>query len=79
MAKEILTVRVESETREALDALATALDRDRSYLVNEALASYLEVHDWQVSHIREGLRQAKAGNFAPPSEVNRVLARLRRK
>jgi predicted transcriptional regulator len=79
MSREILTVRVEQSTREALDGIAEALDRDRSYIVNEALAAYIDVHRWQIDHIQKGLREAKAGKFAPPAEVNKVIARLRRK
>jgi len=74
-----MTVRVEEETREALDTIAAALDRDRSYVVNEALASFIETHRWQVAHIRQGLREAEAGEFASDARVKRVLGRLRRR
>lgn len=79
MSRETLTVRVESDTRKALDGIAEALDRDRSYVVNEALDAYIEVHHWQIDHIQQGLREAKAGKFTPPAEVDQVIARLRRK
>ncbi len=74
-----MTVRIEPETRDALDAIAATLDRDRSYVVNEALAAYVETHRWQVEHIRKGLREANAGEFASEATVNKVIARLRRK
>jgi predicted transcriptional regulator len=79
MSKYTITVRVEPEIRGALDSLATALDRDRSYVINEALAAYIEMHKWQVEHIRQGLREAEAGNFVNDREVKRVINRLRRK
>jgi len=80
MAKETMTVRLEPETRDALDAIAATLDRDRSYVVNQALAAYVETHHrWQVEHIRQGLREANAGKFASKASVNKVIARLRRK
>ena len=79
MTKETITVRVEPEVREALDSLATALDRDRSYVINEALAAYIEMHRWQVEHIRRGLSEAEAGNLVDDREVKRVINRLRRK
>jgi len=72
-------VRVEDNTRSALDALADALDRDRSYLVNEALDAYLETHRWQVEHIKQGLREADAGQFVDERQVRKIIARLRRK
>ena len=79
MAREIMTVRVEPRTRKALDGIASALDRDRTYVVNEALQAYIDVHQWQIDHIRQGLREANAGKFASKAEVSRVLGRLRRK
>jgi len=65
--------------REALDGIATALERDRTYVVNQALEAYVEVHQWQIEHIRQGLREADAGNFLSDAEVKRRLGRLRRR
>jgi len=74
-----MTVRIEPETRDALDEIAAKLHRDRSYVVNQALAAYIETHRWQVEHIRQGLCEAKAGAFASEASVNKVIARLRRR
>jgi predicted transcriptional regulator len=79
VSKETMTVRIKPETRTALEAIAAALDRDRSYVVNEALAAYIGTHRWQVEHIRQGLREAEAGKFASGDEVKKVVRRLRRK
>jgi predicted transcriptional regulator len=79
MAKETMTVRIQPETRDALDAIATTLDRDRSYIVNEALRAYVETYRWQTEHIQQGLREANAGKFASPADVKKVIHRLRRK
>lgn len=79
MTRGTMTVRINAETREALDSIAANLDRDRSYVVNEALAAYIDTHRWQIEHIRQGLREADAGKFAPAAEVERVMRRLRRK
>jgi len=45
---------LDAEKRAALDEIADGLDRDRSYILNEAIDLYLEVHRWQVTHILEG-------------------------
>ena len=65
--------------RRQLDALAEALDRDRSYVVNEALQAYLNTHRWQLEHIKQGIREADAGNFVDERDVRKVIGRLRRK
>jgi predicted transcriptional regulator len=79
MAREIMTVRVDPQTRETLDGIAAALDRDRTYVVNQALEAYIDVHQWQIDHIRKGLREAKAGKFASEAQVNKVMAKLSKK
>ncbi len=77
MSKENVTFRLDSEKRAALDALAAGMDRDRSYLINEAITLYLEMHQWQIEEIRQGLAEADAGDFATEEEVSAVFARLR--
>jgi len=38
-----------------------------------------ETHRWHIEHIRQGLREADAGRFAPAATVRKVMTRLRRK
>ena len=78
MGKSTITFRLDSAKREALDTIAEVNDRDRSYVLNEAIDAYLDVHEWQVEHIKQGLRQAQAGQFATEKEVRRAFARWRR-
>ncbi len=78
MSKQTITFRVDAQKRKALDAIAAGMDRDRSYVLNEAISNYLEVHQWQVAHIKEGLRQADAGEFAKDSKVSSAFARWRK-
>lgn len=77
MTRDAITVRVDAEKRAALDALARVTDRDRSYLVNEAIDAYLAVQGWQIAHIQESLRQADAGAFATDEEVAAAYASWR--
>jgi len=76
MSKENITFRLDSEKREALDQLAAGVDRDRSYLINEAITLYLEMHQWQIEEIHHGIAEADAGDFAPEEEVSAAFARL---
>ena len=69
-----VTIRMPAERRDALDDLARALDRDRSYLVNEAVAQYIEAQQGWAAHLREGLRQADAGEIASPDEIAEAFA-----
>lgn len=69
-----VTVRIPLERRDALDGLAKALHRDRSYLVNEAIAQFIEAQQGWAAHLREGLRQAEAGELASAEEVAAAFA-----
>ncbi|MEP6961694.1 MAG: hypothetical protein ABI995_06440 [Acidobacteriota bacterium] len=79
MPREIVTVRMEPETRQTLDEIAALQKRDRSHVINEALSTYIDLHRWQVDHIQQGLRESDAGAFASDEEVDRTLRKLRRK
>jgi predicted transcriptional regulator len=78
MNRETISFRLDTGKKEKLDAIAATVDRDRSYLLNEAIDAYLEVHQWQIEHIREGVRQADAGKFASKAEVAAAFARRRK-
>lgn len=78
MGKTTITFRLETDKREALDSIAEVTDRDRSYVLNEAIDAYLAAHQWQIAHIKKGLRQAQSGQFAREKEVARAFARWRR-
>jgi len=78
MGKETVTFRVESDKKDALDAIAAGQDRDRSYVLNQAIDAYIETHRWQIEHIKEGLRQADAGEFATDEEVAAAFAKWRK-
>ena len=78
MAEDTISVRIGSDKKAALDAIAAESGRELGAVIEEALAAYLELHAWQVAHIEEGLRQADAGEFASEAEVADAFARWRR-
>jgi predicted transcriptional regulator len=77
MSKDTVTFRLPPEKRAALDEIAAGLDRDRTYVLNEAIDLYLELHQWQVAHILNGIQQADAGEFASEDEVSAAFERWR--
>jgi predicted transcriptional regulator len=78
MRKRTVTFRIDEKKRKTLDAIAANMVRDRSYVLNEAIDNYLDVYEWQVAHIKEGVRAAKAGEFATEAEVAAAFARWRK-
>ncbi|MEN0060130.1 MAG: ribbon-helix-helix protein, CopG family [Bdellovibrio sp.] len=63
------------ETVAALDKLGAMLDRDRSYLLNEALENYVELHQWQIARIQNGLEQVAQGKLASQTKIDKLLGR----
>ncbi len=44
----------------------------------KAMDAHFDVHQWQVDHIREGICQADAGEFASKAEIAAAFARRRK-
>ncbi|BAZ28084.1 hypothetical protein NIES4074_05150 [Cylindrospermum sp. NIES-4074] len=76
MTKENITFRIDSSKKAALDKIAAGMKRDRSYILNEAIAAYLEMYQWQIAEIQKGITEADAGDFATDEEVKAIFARL---
>jgi predicted transcriptional regulator len=77
MAKALLTVRMDEDRLQALDKLAKGLDRDRTYVVTQAIDAFLDVQKWQIEYIEEAMREAQAGKLASAAAVDGAFARLR--
>jgi len=77
-ALKTISFRIPSEKVETLDALAATMDRDRTYLLNEAVEHYLKLNEYHIKLIEKGLRAAERGDFVPDAEMNRLIARMRR-
>jgi predicted transcriptional regulator len=75
MPRETISFRMDSKKKEALDAVAESLGRDRTYVLSEAIDAYLDIHCWQLEHIRKGLQQADAGEFATEAEMKATFSR----
>ena len=77
MEKHTVSFRLDADKVSALDTLAEALDRDRSYLLTEAVAAYLDVQQWHIDQIKASLRQADAGRLTDHRQLRRQMAKRR--
>jgi predicted transcriptional regulator len=55
--------------RKRLDHIANAFGKKLSVIINEAIDQYIDLHEWQLSHIRSGVKAARRGDFATEAEV----------
>ena len=60
---EPVTLRLDAATRKRLDKLAKTTDRSRAALAAEAIRQFVEINEWQIAAIQEGVRSADRGQF----------------
>jgi predicted transcriptional regulator len=78
MEKQTISFRLDVDKVSALDTLANSLDRDRSYLLSEAVQAYLDTQQWQLEQIRAGIAEADAGGVVDHRRVKAMASRWRR-
>ena len=67
--EKTISFRALVEKIDALDSLAAAQDRPRSYLINEAIANYIQLHAYQDALVRKGLEEMRKGRVVSHDEV----------
>lgn len=73
---EAVTVHLDPGMRAELDELARASARDPAAIVNEAVATYLDVQRWQTDLIRQRMNGG-ADELATDEEVEAAYAAFR--
>jgi predicted transcriptional regulator len=76
--EKTISFRADSEKIDALDSLAAAQDRSRSYLINEAIGNYIELHAYQDALVRKGLEEMRKGRVISHEELLKRLKRTGR-
>ena len=71
MAKSEKTIsfRADAGKIDELDSLAEAQDRPRSFLINEAITNYIELHAYQDALVRKGLEDMRKGRLVSHDDV----------
>jgi predicted transcriptional regulator len=70
MAKTtVFSVRVSLELKAKLESVAAAMDRPRSWVVNDALEQYVADQAWQIEAIKEGIAAADRGEVVAHQDV----------
>jgi predicted transcriptional regulator len=79
MEKQTISFRLPVAQVSALDELADSLDRDRTYILGEAVQAYLDAQQWQLEQIREGLAEADAGHVIEHRKVKAMAAKWKQR
>jgi len=64
-----VSVRLDADLNDRLVAVAAALDRPKSWVIEQAVADFVSLQEWQLAAIEEGIRDADAGRVAAHEEV----------
>jgi predicted transcriptional regulator len=79
MSLKTITFRLPVEKLQALDSVADVQQRDRSFVINEAVTQYLSLHEYHRALIEEGIRQDDAGECGDHQTVRSMAAGWTRK
>ncbi len=77
MEKQTVSFRLEVNKVAALDALAGSMDRDRTYLLGEAIEAYLETQQWHLEQIQAGIAEADSGQVIEHRKVKAMASKWR--
>lgn len=61
--REQVSFKLETNTKRRLEALAAATRRTKTFVLEEAINHYLDLNEWQIKSIQEGLEDARAGRI----------------
>ena len=64
-----VSVRLDAALNEQVTAIATALDRPKSWVIEQAIEDFVAVQAWHLAAIDEGLRDADAGRVVAHDDV----------
>ncbi len=67
---ETLSIRLDSETKQRLTALAAHSKRSKSFLAAEAIAAYVEQEEWQLGEIHAATAELDAGRAVGHEKVS---------
>jgi predicted transcriptional regulator len=76
--KTTISFRIGTQEKDALDKIAASMQRDRSFVLNEAVTEFLDRQKAFTASIKRGLAEAKAGEFATDEEVEAAFAEWER-
>jgi RHH-type rel operon transcriptional repressor/antitoxin RelB len=74
-----LSVRIDTDTKKRLEALAKRARRSKSFLAAEAIAAFVEAESWQLDEIQAGLKELDEGRGVAHQDVAKWLRSWGRK
>ena len=77
--QKTISFRMDVSKVETLDAIAAETKRDRTFLLNEAVETWLDLNEYQNRLVAAGMKDAQEGRYVDNAEMRKRLARLRKR
>jgi predicted transcriptional regulator len=68
-----LSIRIDSDTKKRLGALAKRSRRSQSFLAAEAIVAYVESEEWQLGELHAGMAELESGLEVSHENVSKWL------
>jgi RHH-type rel operon transcriptional repressor/antitoxin RelB len=78
MEKVNVTCRLNADDVAFLDTLGEQVDRDRSYLIKQAVARFIAHQRWQVEEVQRAIAEADEGNVLTDKEFAADMKKWRK-
>jgi predicted transcriptional regulator len=72
----VVTARIDAALKAKLEALSRGTKRSKSYLAAEAIAAFVELNEWQIRDIEEGISELDAGAALSEEQAEEQYGRL---
>ena len=69
MTMRTASFRLDQSKIARLDRLAAAMDRSRSWVINQAIEQYLDHEEWFAEAVEEGIAAVDRGDLVPHEEA----------
>ena len=70
---QLLSIKLSSGVKKRLEAIAARSKRSESALAAEAISTYIDLDEWQISEIRKGIQDADSGRVVDHERVSKWL------
>jgi predicted transcriptional regulator len=72
----VITTRINAALKAKLEALARSTKRSKSFLAAEAIATYIELNEWQIEEINAGVAELDSGEALSEEQAEERYNRL---
>ena len=74
--RKSITIRADSELLSTIGKLASAMDRPRNWIIEDALRKYIELESWQIGGIEKAIESMDRGEAIDHDSVKKEFDKI---